>query len=208
MIQIPIGRRKCSSTHGATAVSSLDRVIHALLELMKARDPELAAHSLSVAHLSAGVASALGLCAPHIDVLRRAALIHDVGKLTLPDSVLRKPGPLTAREYHRVRQHPVMSYRIGLGLGLRDEARWVRHHHERPDGQGYPDGLGAGQIPLESEIIHVADAYDALVTDRPYRGARTHGEALEEIVAGSGPEFERDCVSALAETTARRFGRT
>jgi putative nucleotidyltransferase with HDIG domain len=202
MIQIPIAPQKCSSAKDATAAATLDRLIQALLELMNARDRELMAHSLSVARLSAAVASALGLCAPHVDQLRRAALIHDVGKLALPDSVLQKPGPLTASEYDLVRHHPVTSYRIGRALGLRSEARWVRHHHERPDSHGYPDGLGTGQIPLESEIIHVADAYDALVTDRPYRCAMTQTEALETIVSGSGSEFDRDCVSALVATTA------
>jgi HD-GYP domain-containing protein (c-di-GMP phosphodiesterase class II) len=195
MIQIPTCHQ----------ISTVDLSIHGLLELMEARDPQLLAHSLSVARLSARIGAVLDLPEPRIDELRRAALIHDVGKLAVADAVLNKPGPLTSCEYDRVRIHPVVGSRLALGLSLHREAAWVRHHHERPDGHGYPDGLAEGEIPIESAIIHVADAYDALTSDRPYREAMTRGGALRAIIAGSGRDFDRDCVSALVSTTARRF---
>lgn len=204
MIQIPHALQTSSPPAADTAVSPRDLAIHALLELTEARDPDLLEHSLSVARLSATIATAQGLPAERVDEVRRAALIHDVGKLVLPDAILLKPGPLSCTEYDLVRQHPVVGNRMALGLGLGCEARWVLHHHERPDGRGYPDRLMEGQIPLESEIIHVADAYDALTTDRPYRPAWTRAGALRAIVGGSGWQFNRDCVSALVAATARR----
>ena len=175
--------------------SNVGSAVHALLELMKARDPALLRHSLAVARLATDIAAALDL--PRIDAVRRAALLHDVGKLTLPDSVLNKPAPLSASEYRLVREHPIASCRMSVGLGLRQESSWVLHHHERPDGLGYPGGLGEGQIPLEAEVIHVADVYDALTTARPYRPSMPRTEALCTIVDGSGRDFNRECVSAL-----------
>jgi len=181
-------------------------VVDALLDLMDARDPTLREHSMSVAALSVRMGVELGLPGGRVDALRCAALLHDIGKLSLPDSVLHKPGPLSPGEYELVRYHPALGNRVAHSLGLMREAWWILHHHERPDGRGYPDGLKEGRIPLESEIIHVADAYDALTSDRSYRCARTNTEALTAIVAGSGRQFNRDCVTALVTTVAREPG--
>ena len=184
-------------SHDVAAAPPTDLVLHALLDLMAARDPGLRAHSVAVARLSVCIGKALGFRGVRLDRLRRAALLHDVGKLALPDSILSKPGPLSAREYEAVREHPSLGNRITLALGLAREANWVLHHHERPDGRGYPHGLVEPQIPAEAAIIHVADAYDALTSDRPYRKALPRTRALTAITAGSGRQFDRDCVAAL-----------
>ena len=188
-----------------TEARPFDSVAGALLALMEARDPALRAHSLSVAALSVQIGFALDLPDPQVDALRRAALLHDLGKLALPDEVLHKPGPLSPDEHELVRYHPALGSRVAHSLGLTCEAWWILHHHERPDGRGYPDGLRDGRIPLESEIIHAADAYDALTSDRPYRRAQSRTEALTAIVAGSGWQFSRDCVTALVAVAARPF---
>jgi putative nucleotidyltransferase with HDIG domain len=169
------------------------------MEMMGARDPSLRAHSVSVSRLSVCMGRALGFRDVRLERLRRAALLHDVGKLALPDSILLKTGPLTPGEYASVRMHSLIGNRMAMALGLAREARWVLHHHERPDGRGYPDGLEERYIPLEAAVLHVADAYDALTSDRPYRAALTRTRALEAITAGSGWQFDRDCVSALVE---------
>jgi putative nucleotidyltransferase with HDIG domain len=184
-------------SHDVAAVPPADLVVHSLLDLMAARDPGLRAHSVAVSRLSVCMGEALGLRPLRVERLRRAALLHDVGKLALPDSVLQKPGPLTAPEYAAIRAHSRLGSQTTLALGLAREARWVLHHHERPDGRGYPDGLDEDAIPLEAAIIHVADAYDALTSDRPYRAALTRTKALRAITAGSGWQFDRDCVAAL-----------
>ena len=198
MIQI-LHAPEAPRSHDLVQVPPTDLVIHALLELMGARDPGLRAHSVAVSRLSACIGRALGFRDLRVERLRRAALLHDVGKLALPDSILLKPGPLTVAEYAAVRSHAATGNQMTLALGLTREARWVRHHHERPDGRGYPDGLEERQIPLEAAVIHVADAYDALTSDRPYRPALSRTRALTAITAGSGRQFDRDCVAALVE---------
>ena len=196
MIQI-LQSPEAPTSNDVAATPPADLVIHALLELMAARDPGLRAHSVAVSRLSVCMAEELGLRAVRVERLRRAALLHDVGKLALPDTVLLKPGPLTAPEYAAIRSHPRLGSQTTLSIGMAREARWVLHHHERPDGRGYPDRLDESEIPLESAIIHVADAYDALTSDRPYRAALTRTEALRAIMDGSGWQFDRDCVAAL-----------
>jgi HD-GYP domain-containing protein (c-di-GMP phosphodiesterase class II) len=150
------------------------------------------------------IAAAFGLPARR---LRTAALLHDVGKLGVPRSVIRKPGPLTADEYELIRRHPVFGFHIVDGIGLEREARWVLHHHERPDGRGYPDGLRDREIPVEASILHVADAFDALSSDRPYRPALTRADALDTIAEGSETEFDAACVAALMDALSRPAAR-
>jgi putative nucleotidyltransferase with HDIG domain len=174
-----------------------DPAVRALLDLIGGRDPSLRRHSEAVARISVAVAEALELPPHRGDRLRSAALLHDVGKLAVPSAVIQKPAPLTADEYAVVRRHPVWGFHIVDAIGLTREARWVLHHHERPDGEGYPDGLRAGEIAAEASILHVADAFDALTADRPYRSALSYEAALATIADGAGTEFDPACVAAL-----------
>jgi putative nucleotidyltransferase with HDIG domain len=177
--------------------------VQSLLDLMAARDPSTRSHSIAVADLSVAIATALGVAQPQVRRVRTAALLHDVGKLGLPDAVLHKPAPLTEAEYALVERHPVWGHEIALGIGLGREALWILHHHERPDGRGYPHGLQGRAIPLESRILHVADAFDALTSDRTYRPAMTRRRALGAIVDGAGCDFDPECVAALTAAAAR-----
>src|SRR4051794_19499824 len=179
-----------------------DPAARALLDLIGARDPALRAHSEGVAQTAAAIATTLGLPLHRGDRLRTAAVLHDVGKLGVPGSVIHKPGPLTAREYALLRRHPVWGFRIVSAIGLRREARWVLQHHERPDGRGYPHGLRDGEIAVEARILHVADAFAALTEDRPYRRALSDHDALATIADGAETEFDSASVAALEEVVA------
>jgi HD-GYP domain-containing protein (c-di-GMP phosphodiesterase class II) len=132
-------------------------------------------------------------------------LLHDVGKIGVPDSILQKPGPLTEEEYAVMKTHPALGAHILGAAERRAEANWVLHHHERPDGKGYPNGVS--DVPLEASIIAVADAFEAMISKRPYREPRPVEEALEELLRCSGTQFDPRCVSAL-ERVLGPSGRT
>ncbi len=173
--------------------------IRALAAALDARDPYTAGHSDRVSVLSVAIGRTLSLSADDLEVLRLGALLHDIGKIGVPDDVLRKPGALTDAEFEFIRQHPVLGARI-----LRSVPFLARHipivelHHERPDGRGYPTGLRGDDIPLAARIVHVADAYDAMTSARAYRGARPSGDALRELWRCAGTEFHAEIVGALA----------
>ncbi|HBT26233.1 MAG TPA: response regulator, partial [Pseudothermotoga sp.] len=119
-----------------------------------------------------------------------ASLIHDIGKLAIPREILRKPSKLSPHEYELVKKHPVVAAELLEKAGLSDIAKIVRHHHERYDGSGYPDGLRGEQIPVESKIISVVDAFDAMTSDRPYRPRLSKEDAIKEIKMNSGTQFD------------------
>jgi putative nucleotidyltransferase with HDIG domain len=173
--------------------------IRALAAALDARDPYTAGHSDRVSVLSVAIGRTLSLSADDLEVLRLGALLHDIGKIGVPDDVLRKPSALTAAEFDTIKQHPVLGARI-----LRSVPFLARHipivelHHERPDGRGYPVGLRGDGIPLAARIVHVADAYDAMTSARAYRGARPSGDALRELWRCAGTEFHAEIVGALA----------
>jgi putative nucleotidyltransferase with HDIG domain len=173
--------------------------IQALATALDARDPYTAGHSERVSVLSVAIGRVLGLSAEDLDVLRLGALLHDIGKIGVPDDVLRKPSGLTAAEFDAIKQHPVLGARILRPVRfLAPHIPIVELHHERPDGKGYPAGLRGNQIPLAARIAHVADAYDAMTSARAYRGARPSGEALRELWRCAGTEFDAEIVGALA----------
>jgi putative nucleotidyltransferase with HDIG domain len=160
-------------------------------------------HSVSVARYAAGIAQQLGWDGAHLAHLRMAAMLHDVGKVSLPDRILQKPGPLDAQEYEEIKRHPVIGAEfVGRVDGLAPVARWVRHSHEHFDGSGYPEGLAGEAIPPASRILLVADAFDAMTTDRPYRAAMTFEEALDELRLNAGRQFDPRCVDAFEEYLA------
>jgi diguanylate cyclase (GGDEF)-like protein/putative nucleotidyltransferase with HDIG domain len=172
--------------------------IEALAVALLERDKYTGEHSEAVIQMSASVARTLGCNAVEVERVRSAALLHDIGKVAIPDEILRKPGPLNDEEWKLMRQHPVIGERILRVLpGLGAVARMVRHEHERWDGGGYPDGLSGVQIPFGSRVIIVADTYHAITSDRPYRAAKSHEHAVEELMRCAGTQFDPDVTAAL-----------
>jgi HD-GYP domain-containing protein (c-di-GMP phosphodiesterase class II) len=164
-----------------------------------ARDPYTARHSEKVAGYAVQLAQELCLPPVEVERIRLAGLLHDVGKVSLERSVLHKPGRLSDEEWDQVRAHPAMSAHIIGGVERFAEfLPGARHHHERYDGKGYPDGLAGDEIPLDARVLAVADAYDAMTSDRSYRAALTHAEALHELELGAGTQFDPVCVRAFA----------
>ena len=174
-----------------------------LVKVMAEREPELDEHSSGVATLAEAVGRRLGLDAESLDIVIRAAELHDVGKVAVPDSILRKPGPLDESEWAIMRQHTVAGERIlGVTESMRPVARIVRASHERWDGGGYPDGLAGEAIPLEARIVCAADAYDAMRSDRPYKAAMTPEAACAELRRCAGTQFDPSVVEVLVEVAA------
>ena len=172
--------------------------MESLSATVDARDAYTAGHSRRVQQLALAIGRELGLSQAELDLLGHAALFHDIGKLAIPDAVLLKPASLTADEWALMQRHADEGARIIDRLGfLNDAVPAIRHHHERFDGTGYPDGLGGEDIPLGARIIHVADALDSMLTTRIYRAARPADEALDELRRGSGTQFCPRCVGAL-----------
>jgi diguanylate cyclase (GGDEF)-like protein/putative nucleotidyltransferase with HDIG domain len=172
--------------------------MESLSATVDARDAYTAGHSRRVQQLALAIGRELGLSQAELDLLGHAALFHDIGKLAIPDAVLLKPASLTADEWTLMQRHADEGARIIDRLGfLNDAVPAIRHHHERFDSTGYPDGLGGEDIPLGARIIHVADALDSMLTTRIYRAARPADEALDELRRGSGSQFCPRCVSAL-----------
>jgi diguanylate cyclase (GGDEF)-like protein len=156
-------------------------------------------HSQAVATLTVALARRLGVDGEELEHVHLAALLHDAGKIAIPDAVLSKPGPLGDDERRLVERHPMIGYELLRDLGVELAANFVLHHHERWDGAGYPDGLAGAEIPFGSRLILVADAFDALTSDRAYRRAVSVDAAIHEIQSESGRQFDPLVVSALHE---------
>ena len=169
----------------------------ALALAVDAKDPYTRSHSQTVAQLSALIATELGLRPAHIAKVRLAGLLHDVGKIGIPDAILNKPAKLTDDEYALMKTHSQLGYEIVLAADMPTEADWIRHHHSRYDGQGYPDQISGESIPLESRIILVADSFEAMISDRPYRKAPGQKFAIAELRRHAGTQFDPLVVEAL-----------
>jgi diguanylate cyclase (GGDEF)-like protein len=174
-------------------------------------------HLSAVPHYALAIGERLGLPPEETAMLRLAAILHDVGKMSVPDRILRKPGPLTIDEFEHVQGHPAAGAEIVAHIdGLSPVSEWIRHSHEHFDGSGYPHALRGESIPLPSRILLVADAFDAMTSVRPYGDPLPPEMALDELQRGAGRQFDPRCVAALAEHLAehpvdvrvRRFGRT
>jgi putative nucleotidyltransferase with HDIG domain len=172
--------------------------VASLVVTLEAKHKYTEGHSLRVAEYASGIATMLALPLLTLERVRTAALLHDLGKVGVRDEILDKANALTPDEWLAMRQHPLLGARILGSLGfLAEEACIVRHHHERPDGRGYPDGLAGDAIPLAARIIAVADAYDAMRSARSYRPALPEEAALEELRRGSGTQFDVAAVTAF-----------
>jgi putative nucleotidyltransferase with HDIG domain len=170
--------------------------LHAIVAMI---DDELhtSEHSDTVAGYAAALGRALSLPSEALFRLRHAGLLHDIGKVAIPQEILLKQGSLSDAEFAEIRRHPVVGAMILRHAGLAEESAWVRHHHERLDGRGYPDGLREDEIPLESRILFVADAFEAMTSDRPYRAGMEVEAALVELRACAGTQFDPGVVDVL-----------
>jgi putative nucleotidyltransferase with HDIG domain len=180
--------------------------VRALANAVEARDAYTGRHAERVAAYGLELARVSGLAVADDPQTEFGFLLHDVGKVAVPDAILFKPAPLTDEERILMERHPVIGWEILREVDFLDEAKVVvRHHHERWDGAGYPDGLAGEDIPAPARLFAVADTLDALTTDRPYRSARSFGEARSIIAAGGGTQFCPTCVEALRAVPDERF---
>jgi putative two-component system response regulator len=180
-------------------LDNAEQVIVALAAAVEAKEKYNQMHAQRVADMAHLVGTRLGLNTSELDVLYRGGLIHDIGKIGVPEAILLKPGPLSEHEQRQMQEHPVIGERIVRPLSSSSELlSIVRNHHERFDGLGYPDGLSGTSIPPNARIVAVCDAYDALINDRPYRSKLTSDEALRTLFAGAGTQWDPDVVNALS----------
>ena len=183
--------------YGALERRSVEAV-ESLNATLEARDPSGAGRGASVERLALAIGRELGMCPTQLRALATGARLRDIGNIAVPDALLAKPGPLTPEEYEQVKLHADEGATILDRLSpLRDVVPMVRHHHERWDGTGYPDGLAGDSVPLGAAVIAVAEAWTAMTSDRPYRWGRAPEEALEELLAGRGTQFSPAVVDAF-----------
>ncbi len=201
------GRRPAAGVEdprwGDRSERQLRSVTNALARAVDAKDSYTRSHSETVAQLCALIGEELGFQGAGLEQLRLAGLLHDVGKIGIADAILQKPARLTTAEYEVMKTHTTLGYKIVCGAELEQEAEWILHHHEQLDGRGYPDALRGEKVPLESRVILVADAFEAITSDRTYRKGRPIGDALAELDRHAGTQFDQRCVDALRRTLSR-----
>jgi len=189
---------------------SYTATVRALSNAVEARDAYTSKHAERVAAYGFEIARALGIPRPQAPELEFGFLLHDIGKLAVPDAILYKPSELTREERAVMAKHPEFGYQILSEIEfLAEAALVVRHHHERWDGTGYPDGLAGEEIPVPARVFAVADVLDALTTDRPYRPASALSEAREMISAQAGAHFDPrvvDAFNSIDDDTIKRIG--
>ena len=178
-----------------------------LANALEAKDVYTRGHSERVGTSSRRLALALGLSAPEAEIVARAGLLHDIGKIGVPETVLRKAGPLTSEEWALMRRHPLIGAQIVAPFEFFTAgATVIRHHHERVDGSGYPDGLAGDAIPVGARIVAVADVYDALTSDRPYRQAMSNADARAFLRTQAGLGLDDEMVDAFIGLTENGIG--
>lgn len=179
-------------------------VIKALVTSIDAKDTYTQGHSLRVSELSVAIATTLGLEKVFINDLLVGSLLHDVGKIGVPDHILTKPGRLTEEEYETIKSHPTIGRSIMKKVrALKNSIPAIEQHHERLDGSGYPLGLHGDHISLMGKIVAVADVFDAMTTDRPYRPAFSYVEVIQYLYKSRGTLFDTRCVEALLKIYQR-----
>jgi putative nucleotidyltransferase with HDIG domain len=183
---------------------SLLETLKALVTTLEARDPYTRAHSQRVSRYATALAAKMGCSKEEQDIITVAGFLHDIGKVGICDAILLKTEPLTPAEYETIKTHPILGEQIVQHLGYFSRERSIiRHHHEWWDGRGYPDGLMQHQIPFLARVLTVADAFDAITSNRPYRAGRPFREALEELDCWAGIQFDADAVGAFRHVIER-----
>ena len=195
--------RMLAATPGADGAELQLATVVGLAEALDIRDTGSTGHSQTVGRYAQITATELGLTPERIERVRIAGLLHDVGKIGVSDRVITKPGPLDADEWQQMRTHPEIAARLLAHPEFDDLRAWILAHHERPDGRGYPAGLAAAEIPLEAQILAVADAYEAMTADRAYRAALGAEAARAELEAGAGSQFDAAVVRAFLAALVR-----
>ena len=176
-------------------------MIQSLASALDAKDSYTSGHSSRVAEIAAMIAEKLEYDLEGIKRIRMAGILHDIGKIGVDDAVLRKPGQLNQEEFEQIKLHPVLGYDILKEIKLfRNILPAVRHHHESWDGSGYPDGLLGDGIPRDAQVLAVADAFDAMTSDRPYRSSIPVEQVIDILKSGRGKQWAADVVDALLET--------
>jgi len=184
--------------------ADLDAALALIVRALDLRDQETAGHSQRVTQMTVRLARVMALDNGALERIGRGALLHDIGKMHVPDSILLKPGPLTEDEWTIMRQHPIYAYELLYPLmSLRSSLDIPHYHHERWDGGGYPRGLAGEAIPIAARIFAVVDSYDALISTRPYRAAWSHTRAMKEIKAQVGSAFDPKVVSVFCREMRR-----
>jgi HD-GYP domain-containing protein (c-di-GMP phosphodiesterase class II) len=177
-----------------------------LLRILREREPKLGRHLEGVARLSVALGQALDLETEELDMVARAAELHDVGKMAIPDEILAKPGPLDDVEWELIRKHTITGERIlASAPAMTPIAKIVRASHERWDGAGYPDGLAYEQIPLGARIIAVCDSYEAMIEERPWRAPKSEQQALAELRRCAGTQFDPRLVRIFIDKVYLQF---
>jgi putative nucleotidyltransferase with HDIG domain len=181
-----------------------DELFYTLAKVFDARDPFVGGHAAQVATYAVAIAQELGLPTARIETLRQSALLHDIGKIAIPEAILHKPSRLTAAEYEFLKKHTdIGADFIETSHGLRHLAPFIRHHHERWDGRGYPAGLAGEAIPLEARILNVCDSVEAMASDRPYSNAKSVDEIIKEVINCAGGQFDPVVAKAFVRIAER-----
>ncbi|HEX7064992.1 MAG TPA: HD domain-containing phosphohydrolase [Bacillales bacterium] len=204
-LALSLAQQSALALHNSQMYDELSRMamstIRTLTKAVDARDPYTSGHSERVARYTRWIAEQLGMDKEECLELERAALLHDVGKIGIPDQILAKPERLTEEEFAIIKKHPEIGAEILADMEPRDRmkltVRVARSHHERLDGSGYPDGLRGDEIPLDVRITAVADSFDAMTTDRPYSQGRNFREGLNELIRCKGTMFDSTVVEAF-----------
>ena len=200
-----VGSLLASYEHEARAQRLYGETLASLSNALEAKDVSTSRHTEGVVRLAVAVATQLGLDLEDVRNVELGAVLHDIGKVRVPESILNKPGPLTESELEIMKTHPEIGEHILRPIqSMKPILPIVRHHHERWDGTGYPDGLAGARIPLGARIVAVCDAYRAMSEDRPYRKALAEDDARQELERGAGSHFDADCVAALLRALDRR----
>lgn len=201
-----MGPHRSPRTGRMFSANVLFRTIQAIAAAVDAKSLFSREHSSRVTQLCLDIGSEMGLSKDDLDVLEFAATVHDIGKIGTPESLLSKMGRLTDEDWSSIRDHPRVGATFLASIDeLREVASIIRHHHERMDGYGYPDNLRGEAIPLLSRILAVADAFEAMTADRPYRRAMSPSNALEELRANAGEQFDPEVVKAAAAVIQRNY---